>query len=86
MKRFVQVSLIAATLALSMVPTVSTALPRFYRETIFYDMRYYAGPGHTPSPGVRVEVGWHRYYCDGTVRTFGSMTGDFEDYEFGTCD
>ena len=85
MKRFAQVSLIAF-LALSSIPTVSSAGPRFYRETIYYEYEYYASPDHSPQPGVRVEAGWDRYYCDGTVRSFGHQTGDFETYEIGTCD
>lgn len=92
MKRFAQVSLIAA-LALSSIPTVSSAGPRFYRETVYYNTVYSAPPSpipHDPSPmpseGNRIAVGWDRYYCDGSVRSYGQQTGDFEDYEIGTCD
>ncbi|PHY17260.1 hypothetical protein CSW59_19740 [Caulobacter sp. BP25] len=91
MKRFVRASLIVA-LAISSIPALSNAGPRFYRERIYYDMAYSPGtspfPGPGPTPGgssTRVEVGWDRYYCDGTVRSFGQQTGDFEDYEIGTC-
>lgn len=88
MKRFAHVSLIVV-LALSSIPAVSTATPRFYRETIFYGTVYAPSPSPFPEPspitGNRVEVGWIRYYCDGTVRSFGTETGDFEDYEFGDC-
>ncbi len=85
MKRFVRASLIVA-LAISSIPAVSTALPRFYRETIYYEYLYEASPGHSPSTGERVEVGWDRYYCDGTVRSFGQRSGYSEDSVFGTCD
>lgn len=85
MKRLFQVSLIAA-LALSSIPMSSNAGPRFYRETIYYNYEYFHTPGHGLQPGERVEVGWVRYYCDGTIRSFGQETGEFEDFEFGTCD
>ena len=92
MKRFAQVSLIVV-LALSSIPTVSSAGPRFYRETIYYSTVYVPGTSPFPPPGPtpwgtdqRVAVGWDRYYCDGSVRSYGQQTGDFEDYEIGTCD
>lgn len=79
------------------VPTTATAavtspaaLP-FYRETLFYSTEYSqpfpsGEPGPTPWPtSERIMVGWHRYYCDGTVRTYGYETGDYEDYTFGDC-
>lgn len=93
MTRFIRTSLIVA-LAISSIPAVSAAVPRFYRETIYYSTVYDQGtspfPGSNPGPTpwgseTRVEVGWDRYYCDGTVRSFGQQTADFEDYEIGTC-
>ncbi len=90
MKHFIRASLIVA-LAISSIPAVSTAGPRWYRETVFFNTVYTPGtspfPGPGPTPGGtehREMVGWIRYYCDGTLRQFGQETGEFEDYETGT--
>lgn len=90
MKRFVRASLIAA-LAISSIPAASTAAPRWYLERVYFGPEYGSGtspfPGPGPTPGgteTRTIVGWTRYYCDGTYRSFGQETGEFEDYETGT--
>lgn len=81
-----------AAAAAAMPAVAAAATPRWYRETVFYSMEYGPGtlpfPGPGPTPGgteTRTMVGWHRYYCDGTVREYGIETGDYEDYYFGDC-
>jgi len=83
MKRFVTASLLAA-LALSAIPTVSTARIDFYRQVTFFST-YYSSPGTHGSTPTRYEVGWIRYYCDGSVRQSGEETSDYEDEFIGTC-
>lgn len=87
MKRFVTASL-AAALALSAIPTVSTARITFYRQINFYST-YYSDPGtvhvpYNPTP-IRHQVGWIRYYCDGSVRQVGTETGDYDEDYIGEC-
>lgn len=87
MKRFVTASLMAA-LALSAIPTVSTARISFYRQITFY-MTYGSDPGtvhvpYDPTP-IRYQVGYIRYYCDGSVRQVGDESPDYEDDIVGVC-
>jgi hypothetical protein len=87
MKRFVTASLVAA-LALSAIPTVSTARISFYRQVTFYST-YYSEPfgehvPYNPTPN-RYQVGYIRYYCDGSVRQVGDESGDYDDDIVGVC-
>ena len=81
-----------AAMPVAAAAAASAATVSWYRETVFYSTEY--GPGTSPFPGpgptpggteTRTIVGWHRYYCDGSVRTYGTETGDYEDYYFGDC-
>ncbi|WP_143324427.1 hypothetical protein [Caulobacter sp. FWC2] len=87
MKRFVTASLVAA-LALSAIPTVSTARINFYRQVTFYSTYYVdnSGPNvpYDPTPH-RFQVGYIRYYCDGSVRQVGDETSDYDDDIVGVC-
>lgn len=86
MKLLMKASLMAA-LAASVIPASSvTAGPRWYREVVYYGPRPAAPISpHQPPTTSRDIVGWDRYYCDGTVRSYGNVTGDFEQYEYGDC-
>ncbi len=86
MKLFIKASLLAAV-AVAMVPISSVSSgPRWYREIVYYGpLPAPPSSPHQPPSTTREIVGWDRYYCDGTVRSYGNVTGDSEQYEYGDC-